>query len=161
MDSKSNKLIFVGYCESSKGYRLLDLKTKKIIKRRDVVFLENLQKYDSVYVACVTSSDPETPVEVKISPKEPTSIEDKNSSSDEYQSGDDVDDPSYIPQPSCSDTPSCNINLRPRKKAVKCAEEYGNDVNFFCPTLDFNEPHTFEEALSSAYADQWKTTMDE
>ncbi|XP_039303570.1 glutamic acid-rich protein-like [Solenopsis invicta] len=34
--------VFVGYCEDSKGYRLFDIEDKgKIIKARDVVFLEN------------------------------------------------------------------------------------------------------------------------
>ncbi|GBP08164.1 Retrovirus-related Pol polyprotein from transposon TNT 1-94 [Eumeta japonica] len=49
-DSKSCKMIFVGYCEDSKGYRLLDPKTKTVTKSRDVVFLENSIKTDTVPV---------------------------------------------------------------------------------------------------------------
>lgn len=41
-ESKSRKLIFVGYCDSSKWYRLVDLDTYNIIKSRDVLFLENV-----------------------------------------------------------------------------------------------------------------------
>lgn len=37
-DSKSNELIFVGYCENTKDYRLFDSKSKEIVKSRDVVF---------------------------------------------------------------------------------------------------------------------------
>lgn len=43
LDSKSKKYIFVGYCEDTKGYRLLDPSCpKKLIKARHVTFLENM-----------------------------------------------------------------------------------------------------------------------
>lgn len=43
LDSKSRKCIFVGYCEDSKGYRLIDPSCpKKCIKARHVTFLENV-----------------------------------------------------------------------------------------------------------------------
>lgn len=41
LDPKSEKLLFVGYCEDSKGYCLMDPKTGQITKSRDVIFLEN------------------------------------------------------------------------------------------------------------------------
>src|SRR5690606_19654886 len=40
-DSKSTECVFLGYCESSKAYRLLQLNSGKLIKARDVVFFEN------------------------------------------------------------------------------------------------------------------------
>jgi len=40
-DTKSKKLLFVGYDENVKGYRLMDPNTHKIINSRDIVFLEN------------------------------------------------------------------------------------------------------------------------
>ena len=40
LDDKARKLIFVGYEEGTKGYRLLDTKTNKITISRDVTFLE-------------------------------------------------------------------------------------------------------------------------
>ena len=41
-DSKSNEYMMVGYCETSKGYRLIDVNDpKKVIKARNVIFLEN------------------------------------------------------------------------------------------------------------------------
>lgn len=39
-DPKSQKLLFMGYGENKKGYRLIDPNTKKIIFSRDVVFFE-------------------------------------------------------------------------------------------------------------------------
>ncbi|KMQ82180.1 retrovirus-related pol polyprotein from transposon tnt 1-94 [Lasius niger] len=41
-DVEGKPYLFVGYCEDTKGYRLFDLEEKgKIIRARDVVFLEN------------------------------------------------------------------------------------------------------------------------
>ena len=40
LDKKSEKLHFVGYSKETKGYRLLDEKTSKVIIRRDVRFNE-------------------------------------------------------------------------------------------------------------------------
>lgn len=43
LDARSKKYIFVGYCENSKGYRLIDPKyPKKCVKARHVTFLENV-----------------------------------------------------------------------------------------------------------------------
>lgn len=39
-DAKSKECIFTGYCEETKGYRLLDPDTLLLVKSRDVVFLE-------------------------------------------------------------------------------------------------------------------------
>ena len=41
LDKKAEKLCFVGYCTSFKGYRLLDEKTQTIVKGRDVTFNES------------------------------------------------------------------------------------------------------------------------
>lgn len=41
LDAKSEEYIFVGYCDETKGYRLLHPITKRLVKGRDVVFLEN------------------------------------------------------------------------------------------------------------------------
>lgn len=43
-DKKSKEMIFVGYCETTKGYRILDPVTHQVIKSRDVIFLENINQ---------------------------------------------------------------------------------------------------------------------
>ena len=40
LDKKAQKYRFIGYCRDSKGYRLLDEETRRVVKRRDVVFNE-------------------------------------------------------------------------------------------------------------------------
>lgn len=44
-DPKSQKLLFMGYCENRKGYRLINPADKKIIFSRDVKFLEEKREY--------------------------------------------------------------------------------------------------------------------
>ena len=41
LSSKSQKCIFLGYCDNRKGYKLYNLATKKIVVSRDVVFNES------------------------------------------------------------------------------------------------------------------------
>ena len=53
LDKKSEKLCFVGYSKESKGYRLLDEKTSKVIIRRDVRFNET----DFGYTEAVKSKE--------------------------------------------------------------------------------------------------------
>ncbi len=40
LESKSMPCVFFGYCEGTKAYHLMCVETKRIIKSRDVVFLE-------------------------------------------------------------------------------------------------------------------------
>ncbi len=40
-DPKSTEMIFVGYCENTKGYRLIHPITRRLSISRDVVFIEN------------------------------------------------------------------------------------------------------------------------
>lgn len=38
LDKKSFECVFVGYADNTKGYRLLNIKTKQLVVSRDVVF---------------------------------------------------------------------------------------------------------------------------
>ncbi len=48
LESKSIPCVFLGYCEGIKAYRLMCLETKRIIKSRDVVFLEGTKEVEGV-----------------------------------------------------------------------------------------------------------------
>ena len=41
LDAKGTKCLFLGYCEGTKAYRLMCVETGKIIRSRDVVFVED------------------------------------------------------------------------------------------------------------------------
>ncbi len=48
LESKSMPCVFLGYYEGTKAYRLMCVKTKRIIKSRDVVFIEGSKEIDGV-----------------------------------------------------------------------------------------------------------------
>ena len=41
LDKKSVSCVFVGYLNNSKGYKLFNLETRRMVRSRDVVFLES------------------------------------------------------------------------------------------------------------------------
>lgn len=45
-DPKAHKMIFIGYCENTKGYRFTNLNCKEIVKSCDTEFLESSVKRD-------------------------------------------------------------------------------------------------------------------
>ena len=47
LSNKAEKLRFIGYSLQTKGYRLIDESTSKVLIRRDVIFNESNFKYDS------------------------------------------------------------------------------------------------------------------
>jgi hypothetical protein len=49
LESKSMPCVFLGYCERTKTYRLMCVETKRIIKSRDVVFLEGTKEIEGVH----------------------------------------------------------------------------------------------------------------
>ena len=76
LDSKSKKCVFLGYGANTKGYRLYDSQTKKVVYSRDVIFNEQKCGFDKptdsqkeperhVYLECSDESpviaDPPTP----------------------------------------------------------------------------------------------------
>lgn len=78
LDSKSKQYVFVGYCESTKGFRLLDPdKSYKCVKARDVIFLENKffnnrshdDNFDSVFIEFPQNGAPGKPVNVVHDPE--------------------------------------------------------------------------------------------
>jgi hypothetical protein len=49
LKSKSIPCVFLRYCEKTKAYRLMCVKTKRIIKSRDVVLLEGTKEVEGVH----------------------------------------------------------------------------------------------------------------
>jgi len=103
LDAKGTKCLFVGYCEGTKAYRLMCVQSKKIIKCRDVEFME-----DSTSVGNDLEMRPsgrnETPnvVIVDTSSKSPC-VDDDEGASDAKE---DPSNQEATPTPGCSSTPS-------------------------------------------------------
>lgn len=181
-DRKSRELIFVGYCETTKGYRLHDPKTRKTVISRDVIFIENIKKdiKESLPLESVPSPQfTEVPLSSQINHSEnsncdqereetlhiPSSQNDtlspQNSdiSFDSCTQNEDDKDETYYPS-SSEDLDSVEpfenkMTLRPRNRGV-----HFDNTNFLC-VAQFSDPLTVEEALSCAEAQHWRDAMDE
>lgn len=135
LEPKSKKMIFVGYEKESKNYRLFDPLTKRIKVSRDVIFNEENTKLK-------TSPPPST---FLFSFNE--DIENDKSSTDEDQ--DNVTDTSPDPNRDFD-----SYTLRPRS-SLKVPARY--EVN----VADIAIPNTYEEAMSSPQANNWKEAIQE
>jgi hypothetical protein len=117
LDAKGTKCLFLGYCEGTKAYRLMCVQSKKIIKCRDVEFME-----DSTSVGNDLEIRPsgrnETPnvVIVDTSSKLPC-VDDDEGASDAKE---DPSNQEVTPTPGCSSTPST-----PSKDASTSGEQDG------------------------------------
>lgn len=168
LDSKASKMFFVGYSETTKGYRLLDTKTKKIIISRDVVFLENsiMRKFTTVSLTdkdlTNNLTDPNTCSESSGSqnPKEPCESNESsyNESSDDESFYSD-DDSLYVPKREVKLDKISNINTRSSNRKNK------HETNtYLCQGGDQHVeelPKTYQEAMSSVEKQKWEKSIQE
>ena len=138
LDKKARKYRFVGYCKNSKGYRLFDEETRKVVKRRDVVF--NEENFD---LNSTTDQNQRATLDLD-SDSEP-----------EQSPAHEVEDA----QPQ-----SVRQSSRTRKPPVRFGLEYANvtTIEHLACTAGPHvlEPRTIEEAFSGDDADKWKTATD-
>ncbi|GKV11817.1 hypothetical protein SLEP1_g23036 [Rubroshorea leprosula] len=86
LDAKTKQCVFLGYGDEEYGYRLWDLKNRKLMRTRDVVFIENeMVEYskkqdDNEHTQEIPDSDYCTP-----STPKPSVINDDHSEVDEHQ----------------------------------------------------------------------------
>lgn len=189
-DRKSVKMILVGYCENTKGYRFMDLKTHKVVKSRDVSFIENYNQDVSVPVDC------ETYVPVKDSQTATASLgslENANSGSErnkihtqessstsapvvscrnsdtqgnsedssEYDTDTGALDETYHPPYPIRQDYNSNVTLRSARSQAKQDEAQNGKMGLLCLFTDLTDPQTVEQALASPQATEWKRAMDE
>lgn len=172
-DPKSQRMIFVGYCDNTKGYRLAEPETNRITKSRDVEFLENVKKNDNIYLPCeINNSTGMLPSATTPSAASPSAMlppaaaaapetettTDINESSEEYATDTDNDE-EYFPPKSTRDLPHSTITLRSRNKPGET--DKGTKPSYFCPVKNPRDPDSVKEAVSSDNAENWKNAMDE
>lgn len=177
-DSKSREVIFVGYCDNTKGYRLYDKVSKKIVISRDVIFIENsniLEKSTPENVSVpqlitlpLSSSktdclDPQIQIEeadetteVNESSQNETSSSSNETSFESCVMNKKTDDETYYPDTDDSDDDCLHSKITLRSHQRK--NMGGNNLMCFMAIPD---PITVKEALSGPNAKQWKEAMDE
>ncbi|KAL0550376.1 hypothetical protein IC582_014885 [Cucumis melo] len=144
LDDRSEKYVFVGYDASSKGYKLYNPVTKKMIVSRDVVFDEEaswnwndeLEDYQFLFFP----DERDEPNDIASPPTSPISPQQSTSSS----------------SASSSEGPRGMKSLRDIYDETEELSQSFNNLTLFCLFGD-SEPLNFEEALKN---DKW-IAMDE
>lgn len=182
-DKKSEEMIFMGYCDNTKGYRLYNPRNKQIITSRDVIFIENanIDNEKSVsmpHLAKIQLSSSNTEqlnqstnsdvLEETLNATDETlnPLSQSNISTTSFESCQSNNrDETYYPDTDDYNSDSFdsfnferNITLRPHQRSN--VEHSSPGHNFMCVPQD-SDPLTVEEALSSAESRHWKEAMDE
>lgn len=175
-DEKGEKMLFVGYSDESKGYRLLNPENKKIVVSRDVIFDETTTWIWPQNESSLPTTIPDVfhmesgnnDQQISSSSTTNTSDEHNNTSSTESCSLSPHSSPSssrsVCSSSARSDTPS-PPPVRRTERVSKPPDRFGKWTSRVALTdeaCDFAlftcEPHTFDEA---AKEDAWRKAMDD
>lgn len=167
-DSKSEELVFVGYCEDTKGYRLLRMGTKTIVKSRDVIFIENRKESQGKYLTnqhIVLLPDPE--VLTTEEGNESENNEKLSSGSEMFfgfpEEDQDMNLNSSDSLEDCSDSfEDPSVEVRRSTRARKETVFYPNPVTYMsADTQSFDDPNSVRELEERSDAEVWKQAMKE
>jgi transposase InsO family protein len=188
LDAKGTKCLFLGYCEGTKAYRLMDVGTKKIIKCRDVVFMEDCMSVSND-LEMRPSGRIETP-KVVVMDESSKSLWYNNDATngierEEKEVGDaqgtNQEDNGETPKQVCSSTPNMSNEasasvgeegqpLEERRYPLRERRPLGEWwISHIEPQHDeehanvasFDDPQTLSEAMQSEDANKWEDAMTE
>ncbi len=161
-DSKSQKLRFVGYSPTQKGYRLYDAASNRLVTRRDVIFNEDdfgenrsyIPDGDDFEVDPACAEPVQENEDLSESLYEHAAPDTKQVDAELTRSGERRD----IPE---DDLP---IALRKGKRNLKpvnrCGEECGMAEHYAFCAERINEPMSFRDAVQCEQRAQWKHAVD-
>lgn len=165
LDSKAQRLLFVGYCDDRKAYRFLDPKTSGITISRDARFIE---LGDGSLMPCAPTpggSDLPKPTliqeEVAINdPEELAIIEPQIEEETEARNESDEEFYGWDEEPQRSSEQASDLEQRTTKRSTrgvlpKRFDDYEVDVAMAVR----EEPASYEEAVSGSEQDLWKAAM--
>jgi len=169
LESKSMPCVFLGYYEGTKAYRLMCVETKRIIKNRDVMFIEGSKE-----IGGVPHLDKEENVVVheEVEKKEPltfsrdtplyeTRMEGVQSESTPSSSS---EEKFVVSNDNPSSEPSQDV---PKERPQRQRREWPWDwcivtKEVECATIAFlEEPQNIEEALACENSKEWECAMQE
>lgn len=162
-DCKSQKAIFIGYCDHTKGYRFIIPTSRTVIKSRDAVFLETTVERNYVPV---NLSDNESrhdsltePNDIQGSQSSDDTSDTLNTTSEYLTDQGDYSDPEYIPNTGIKMPSPSNITLRPRKNEP----QENQDNTYMCCSEDkINSiPQNYNEAITSTESEKWNLSIKE
>ena len=156
LDKRSTACIFVGYPNESKGYKLYEQESKKMIRSRNVIFLEDKFKRE------VNKNELSELINVPATDTFQLRNDDDITVDDDDQNGDANNEVHEEPVPvEVAARPQRERNAPDRPGAV--TGEWWNFVKEASVAVsDIEEPKTIEEALSGLNSKQWsKATKEE
>ena len=165
LDGKATKCVFLGYGESTKGYRLYDMQRNRVIHSRDVVFNEHSRAYsdpDSVTVTKPTEDKPKPTSSVTTEPTEEDVVvsdgeEDKVVREVEILNEEEPDEGGVHHVPEVAQEPPRRYPQRDRNPPAHF-EDF--EVQF-CGVSDADVPKLYEDAMKSPKVEKWREAMDE
>ncbi|KAI8124587.1 Retrovirus-related Pol polyprotein from transposon TNT 1-94 [Lucilia cuprina] len=158
--AKGKDYIFVGYSTTAKAYRLFDVKERKIVDKRDVIFCEN------VFVPKTTNDIMEFTVPHNNTPAEDEQIIEKTSAGtdEEYESSSEIgfmgfesDSDDEDKQPSTSGARSRGRPKIIRSGNVGRPRKVHNMINL---AEEITIPINFQDAISCNYSEKWRDAMN-
>ena len=160
LEPRAKKCIFLGYQAYVKGYRLWCPKTSKFLISRDVSFDENFMVKGSKQVEGAVE-EPRVPKQVEFVIE--SSGSGKNVSNqpieEEFKSSDTEDDVlAEQPRTIAKDRPRREIRPPERYSAYSEMVAYALSI---AETVEYDEPSTYAEAVSSNESAQWCVAMNE
>ncbi|KRZ88014.1 Retrovirus-related Pol polyprotein from transposon TNT 1-94 [Trichinella sp. T8] len=162
---KSEERIFVGYCETSKGYRTVDCKTKKMYVTRDVKFLESRFPCTQASKEESTNSlmNPDVGEEAVIvwTSQDSGSTEmDPNPSVPPKVDTDSDESIGQSPQPSAKTSPE--QLRRPLRDRFPNRNIFNSDFLLFqAQVREQSDPISYEEAVNRPDAKEWLKAINE
>lgn len=162
-DPKAQKMIFIGYCDHSKGYRFIIPNSRKVIKSRDATFLESTVKRDYIPVQL---SENNSVIKTDISEDIHTTGTDEQSSISSYDTvyeNKTSSDGEYSPDISLRSPIVSNITLRPRRNRneIKLDDSIENSYLCHSENIQLDVPVTYMEAVNSVDKDKWIKSIGE
>ena len=171
-DKKSKEMIFVGYDEQTKGYRLYDSEKGEVKVSRDVIIMEETKENDEAKQSTFEIKEcMEMSAENELSESEEqdsvgaefTPIVESDSET-EVSDSEPEEDSDYIPDENVQNNISPQENIRKSSRKRK-ERRYDDFVTYMVsqkiPEGPEDDPITVEEALSRSDAEMWRQAIDE
>ena len=150
LDSKSHKLILLGYADNRKAYRLYDLQKQRVIHSHDVIFQETVASYkqnesenESTPYVRIDASEDESTTEADVPNTENEETVPPNNETQEEENETEQEPESTVRH-------STRVTRRPDRYRV-----WINQASYI------KEPETVDEALTCSNHEKWKKAMDE
>ena len=164
LDVKPKPCIFLGYGHKEFGYRLWDPLSRKIVRSRDIVFLEDQLVDDGDKVEKASSS---IEITIRIDPIVPPIVHanrgvelQEGDGVTENEDGPIVDDVEPI-EPVAEELPLPSYEPPLRRSTIECQPSTRYPPNEYVMLNNVGEPKTYQEAILHESKKEWVNAMQE